>query len=324
MDVPTQDFKRGTLIVRFTDYKGQKQDPIVYTNFLEALAYPGADTRIQLYEEGDYEVSLDYEIVNDKWVDKLYNYKIAFKFQIRNSNTMVYAKDISTKSYLANDSVTENGFVLDWAESHYLKVNIQLSQWTKGVNGYTEDIIFNREAKESDQYVKTGIYTYKIYNPATDPNGNNATIKKIYVGTDNVLIAAMKNSSYSINQISNMVDNEGYQISRTGNLIPPVVTELTTTTTTATTEQTSRTTALTTESTQKDTSIVTTTQKHDSSTSFTNSIETTITMTETNVKETEEIINEPSEKNSLLPYICIGGTGVLSLLAFVLWKSKKA
>lgn len=223
LNVPMQNFKHGALIIRFTDYKGQKHDPIIYTNFLEAIASPGAETKVQLFEEGDYEVSLDYEIINTNWKDRIYNYKIAFNFHIRNSNTIVYPKDIETGTYLANDAVTENGFVLDWAKSRYLDVNVKLSQWTKGVNGYTEDIRYNRTAKESDTYKDTGIYTITVTNPTTDPYGNNPTVKKIYVGSDNVLIASMnaKNASYSINDIANLVDNEGYKISATGELIPP-------------------------------------------------------------------------------------------------------
>ena len=194
---------------------------------------------MQLFEEGDYEVSLDYEIINTNWKDRLYNYKIAFNFKIRNSNTVVYPKDLSTGDYLADNSVTENGFVLDWAKSRYLDVNVKLSQWTKGPNGYTEDTRYNRSAKESDVYDDTGIYTITVTNPTTDPYGNNPTIKKIYVGSDNVLIASMnaKNAAYSINDIFNLFENEGYKISNNGELIPPAdATTLETTTITTTSE----------------------------------------------------------------------------------------
>ncbi|ADU23878.1 hypothetical protein [Ruminococcus albus] len=223
LNVPQQNFKRGTLIIRFTDYKGITHDPIIYTNFLEALVLPGANTKVQLFEEGDYEVSLDYEILDDNWKDRFYDYKIAFNFQVRNSNAIVYPKDKVTNTYLANDSVTENGFILDWAKSRYLNINVQLSQWTKGVNGYTEDTKFNRSAKESDEYITPGIYTIKVTNPTTDPYGQNPTVKKIYVGSDSVIIASMnaKNSAYTINEISDLVENAGYEISDSGELIPP-------------------------------------------------------------------------------------------------------
>ena len=308
-NVPPQNFKRGTLIVRFTDYKGNTHDPIIYTNFLEALAYPGADTKIQLFEEGDYEVTLDYEILNNKGIDKLYNYKIAFNFQIRNSNTVVYPKDKGTGEYLANDSVTENGFVLDWAKSRYLDINVILSQWTKGANGYTEDIVFNRSAKESDEYTKTGIYTITVTNPTTDPNGNNPTIKKIYVGSDNVLIASMnaKNSSYTINQISNLVENEGYEISEKGELIPPPV-ETEPETTSSTEEITSTTTT-------KSTTIATTTTTISTSETNSTSVSTTAISAEAAPKE------ETSPK-SVVPFIGIGSAGLIGIIVAISRKKK--
>ena len=53
---------RGTLIIRYTDERGVKHDPEIYTNYLEANAKTSADTVVKLFEEGDYEVALDYEI----------------------------------------------------------------------------------------------------------------------------------------------------------------------------------------------------------------------------------------------------------------------
>ena len=56
----TTDFARGTLIVRKTNPDGTKEDPQVYTNYLEASASVDAETKVDLFEEGDYEVALDY------------------------------------------------------------------------------------------------------------------------------------------------------------------------------------------------------------------------------------------------------------------------
>ncbi len=115
LNVAPQKFGRGTFILRKTDYKGQTADPIIYTDFLDALAYPGADTKIKLLEEGDYEVTLDYEIANTDWFSRLHDYRMSFKFKIRNAETTVFPKDSVTGTYLGNNSVTPNGFVLDWA-----------------------------------------------------------------------------------------------------------------------------------------------------------------------------------------------------------------
>lgn len=234
-NIPKQNFGRGALILNYINSNGE-DTPIVYTNFLEALVSPGANTKIHLFEEGDYEVILDYEILNEKGFDKLYNYRMPFKFKIRNSNTIFYSKDVVTGSYLANDAITENGFVLDMANSKYLNVNVTLSQWTKGVNGYTEDIVFNREAKDSEKFLRPGIYTITVTNPTTDPYGNNPTVKRVYVGSDSVMVAYMnkQNSSRSVNEIYNLVENEGFNISDKGVLIPPVTTQIVETTIPAT------------------------------------------------------------------------------------------
>lgn len=314
--VQKQNFKHGTLIIRFTDDKGKKHDPIVYTDFLEALSSPQADTKIQLFEEGDYDVSLDYEIKDNKFIDKLYNYKIAFSFKIRNSNCVVYPKDIKTGRYLANDSVTENGFVLDWAKSRYLNINVKLSQWTKGANGYTEDTIFNRSAKESDKYEKTGIYTITVTNPTTDPYGNNPTIKKIYVGSDNIMIAAMnsKNAEYNVNQIAELVE-QGAKIKPNGEIVMPETTPPPTETTTTTTTTTAATNSETSQTTQ--TATTTVTEPPITTTTATVSVSTE---TEAATEAMALIETEDNEKKvSPIPFILIGLISAAGI-AFILWK----
>lgn len=52
---------KGTLIIIKTD-KNNKSERQIYTNYLEASAAVGANTRIDLFEEGDYEVTLDYQL----------------------------------------------------------------------------------------------------------------------------------------------------------------------------------------------------------------------------------------------------------------------
>ena len=77
--VPKTDFGRGTLIIRKTDYTNAKEDPIVYTDYLAAKASPDANTEVELFEEGDYEVALDYEIKNDP---RKYNYTYCFDTEL--------------------------------------------------------------------------------------------------------------------------------------------------------------------------------------------------------------------------------------------------
>lgn len=54
-------FGRGTLIIRKTNYQNDSSDKQIYTNYLEGIS-TGATTQVDLFEEGDYEVVLDYEI----------------------------------------------------------------------------------------------------------------------------------------------------------------------------------------------------------------------------------------------------------------------
>ena len=190
--VPRTNFGRGTVVVRFTDYQNAKTAPQVFTDYLAANASAGANTMVQLFEEGDYEVALDYEIrregyqVFGKSVLASYsNYRIYFKFAVRNGNCMVYPFDVSTGAELSNNAVTENGFYLDLARSRYLDINVRRSVLSQGAAGLVEDQRFNRPAKDGDQYTQEGIYTITVQNRYT----GEETVKQIFVGTDELLSA---------------------------------------------------------------------------------------------------------------------------------------
>lgn len=190
--VPKTNFGRGALIIRKTDYTNSKSDPIEYKDYLAAKASPDADTEVELCEEGDYEVALDYEIKNDprkifdvSIIPTYSNYKIFFKFSVRNGNSMVYPFDIKTKGELSNTSVTENGFYLDFANSRYLDINIKKEVLNEGANGLAEDVRFNRPAKDGEEYTEEGIYIITSKNRYT----GQETKKRIYVGTNDVLKA---------------------------------------------------------------------------------------------------------------------------------------
>ncbi|MBR6089445.1 MAG: protein kinase, partial [Anaerolineaceae bacterium] len=125
-ELPQTDFYRGALVIRYTDYQNITHDPVLYTNFLQAYVFPFANTKIGLFEEGDYEIALDYSIDKE-------HYRIAFTYSIRNNNCMVYPFDIVTKSEMVNSSYTDNGFYLDLARSRYLDVNVKRVVKTNGV-----------------------------------------------------------------------------------------------------------------------------------------------------------------------------------------------
>ena len=180
----------GTEKANYADYTNKKSDPIIYSSYLKANAVKDAEKTIELCEEGDYEVALDYEIVvDDKFVviptQKYNSYRMFFKFSVRNGNCMVYPFDTETKKELKNTAITENGFYLDLAKSRYLDINIKKEVLTEGADGLTEDTRFNRPAKDGDKYTDEGIYTITVKNNYTD----ETTTKKIYVGTNKVLKA---------------------------------------------------------------------------------------------------------------------------------------
>ena len=214
MDVPQTDFGRGTLIIRHTDYQNKKSDPIIYTNYLEANTRTGAETRVRLYEEGDYEVTLDYEI---KSGIKITNYKIPFKFQIRNGNCMVFPKDNKSGKELSDYEITENGFSLDMARSRYLTIHVTRSVISEKDGRINLDQRFNRPANETDVYTEEGIYTFTVSNEYT----NREMTKTIYVGK-NELYKLLKMNNNSVDAINQKLD-EGYSIGENGELIEPVI-----------------------------------------------------------------------------------------------------
>ena len=189
-EIEQSNFEHGTLIIQYTNSQGETQEPIVYTDYLAANARTGANTKVQLFEEGDYVVSLDYEIKSMGGAFNQFasytNYKMMFKFSIRNGNCMVYPFDSLTGAELADNAITENGFKLDMAKSKYLTIDVQRSVLVVGTDGYlTEDVRFNRPAKDGETYTSEGIYIFKVTNLYT----GETTTKTIYVGSNSYLRA---------------------------------------------------------------------------------------------------------------------------------------
>lgn len=194
--VPQTNFKHGTLIIRYTDHEGHTGDPVIYTDFLAANARTSADTKVQLFEEGDYEVTLNYEIKNDprkvgpvSIVPTYTDYKISFQFKIRNGNSMVFPLDIGTGVELGDQAITENGFRLDMAKSRYLKINVERATVKTNAEGFVaKDVRFNRPVKDNEMYQDEGIYTFTVTNDYT----GNSTTKTVYVGSNKYVMALAK------------------------------------------------------------------------------------------------------------------------------------
>lgn len=190
--IPKTNFGRGTLIVRHTDYQNAKGGPAVYTDYLLAKGTTGANTRIVLHEEGDYEVALDYEVQDSELThitSKFGNYRIFLRFSIRNGNCMVYPFDLLTGAELQNTAVAEAGFSLDLARSRYLDINVRRAVLVETANGVIEDERFNRPAKDGDRYTQEGIYTISVSNRYT----GESTTKTIFVGSQELLETYVRN-----------------------------------------------------------------------------------------------------------------------------------
>lgn len=209
------NFGRGAMVIQHTDYRNASGMPQLYTDYLSGITASGADTTVQLLEEGDYEVALNYEVKNEsnKLVDSYSNYRITFKFSVRNGNCMVYPFDAATGAELTNTAITPNGFYLDLARSRYLDINIKREVLAEGALGLTEDVRFNRPARDGDMYTDEGIYTITVKNSYT----GQETTKQIYVGTDKVVMAHMT-TGLSIEEVRAQL-SKGAKVADDGTII---------------------------------------------------------------------------------------------------------
>lgn len=216
-------FGRGTLIIRKTNYQNDSSDKQIYTNYLEGIS-TGATTQVDLFEEGDYEVVLDYEIKNDKrevggwaFVPKVSiapeytNYTIRFSFSVRNGNTMVFLFDADNSSELTNEATSPNGFTIDLAQSRYLDINVK----REVLSGDHLDTRYNAPAEDGEKYTDEGVYTITAKNQTT----GQTTEKVIYVG-DNPQLKAYALTGYTLDQIRDMV-SQGATIDEHGNIVWP-------------------------------------------------------------------------------------------------------
>lgn len=212
-----QNLKKGALIVKHTDSQNREQKPQVYIDYLAAKTSTKADTKVLLCEEGDYEVSLLYEIKDDNFLffDSHKNYRIDLKFSVRNGNTMIFPFDVITGQELTNSVFTENGFYIDFANSKYLNVDVKKEVLSEGVEGLVEDTRFNRPAKDGEQFTEEGIYTITVTNQYT----NVTTEKRIYVG-NNTLLKAHVVTGLSISEIQERISDGKAKIDVNGNIIP--------------------------------------------------------------------------------------------------------
>ena len=216
-EVDNINFKRGTLIIRYTDYQGVRHKPVVFTDYLAACSTTGANTRVELFEEGDYEVALDYEIKDERGINTVDNYRIFFTFKIRNGNCMAFPFDTVTKKELSDGAITSNGFYLDLAQSRYLTINVIRYSLKLSDGIYVTDSRNNSPAKDGDTYTQEGVYQFSVKNLYTDAED---TSKTIYVGSSPIY-RALARGIYSLDEINQML-LEGGVLESDGSITMPV------------------------------------------------------------------------------------------------------
>ena len=205
-EIPQTYMGRGTLIIKYTDYQNVSHDP-------------GADTIVQLCDEGDYEVTLDYEVKNSKHeifgIDifpEYSNYKIFFKFSIRNGKCNVYPMDLLTGADLSNRSYTETGFVLDLAFSRYLEINIKHEMLNEENDELVQVDYYDNLAREGSTFTEEGVYTISAKNIYT----GQEVVKVLYVGSNDLLKAYAK-TGIPYSEIKSLI-SRGATIDKYGDL----------------------------------------------------------------------------------------------------------
>lgn len=206
---PKTNFKHGALIIRHTKEDGEESDPLIYTDYLAALSSPAADTKTQLFEEGKYEVALDYQVNKKGIVDDENDYRIFFEFTIKDGENMFFIKELDEEgnekqNELKDGAKTKNGFKIDLANSKSVTIEYEKSTCENNNGEYTFNTTQKRYAKDGQSFTEEGIYKITSTND-TAPN-ITPTKKTLYIVKENRVLKAFYNqdkyeSNYSVEQI---------------------------------------------------------------------------------------------------------------------------
>ena len=221
-----QNFGRGALIIRSTDPDLRQSEPVVMSDFLSSLAAPGSSTKVQLFDEGDYEVALDYRILKDGFFsDKHYDYRIFFTFSVRNSGCELNPVELLSELPLTSDR-SEKGFRIDSTSSRYLNVTVKRTEYVREGDTYTKSTAFDRAYLPGEEYRDPGLYAVTAYNPVTDPGCFSPVSRTVYVGDDRIVIAYLNkaNAGLTLNDIAAKV-KDGATIDENGFITEPVKVE---------------------------------------------------------------------------------------------------
>ena len=178
------NFGRGALLSKFINPYGNEEQIEPYESYLLGVK-KGANTKVISYEEGEYELKLNYTI-EKKWGFKdimtdSANYCIGAEFCVKNGNCDIYAFDLKNGKELSNYDITPDGFRLDKAKSQYLKINIKHEEVSNRndtlVTNIKDEMSADRGSKE---YTEAGIYTIEAENEVI----NKSVVMYLCVGND--------------------------------------------------------------------------------------------------------------------------------------------
>lgn len=179
--IPKSDFGRGALFIRHIDARNSDTDPQEYKDFLAAHDDTGANTKVEIKEEGIYEVALDYEVVKKTKIALVekpdyYDYRICFSFEVRNGSGMFYLFDLESGTELQDYSTTADGFRIDLANSHALSINY--TRYALNQSGTGLDVRKATVASDGDEFTTVGYYEITVTNKET----NEKLTKHIFIG----------------------------------------------------------------------------------------------------------------------------------------------
>lgn len=168
-------FGKGALLIQHENYKHDIIPVAPYTDFLEASSSGVANTRVEINEEGRYDIALDYLIKASGLGGKTNGYRLSFSFDIRNDDSVIFLRDVKTMSELQNYSVTTSGFKTDF-KSHSVKVHV--TRKNINLNGTALDDRISKPAYDGESFTDKGYYTIEMTNSET---GKSVT-KHVFVG----------------------------------------------------------------------------------------------------------------------------------------------
>ena len=173
---PKSDFGRGALLVKHIDFRNSDSDVQMYSDYLAAKNGTGANTVIQINEEGIYEVALDYEMERKGLFSSYNDYRLYTTFEVKNASGMFFMFDVSTDSELQDYSRTADGFRIDLANSHSL--SISYTRYAINQDETALDVRKTGLASDGDTFEKVGYYEIT----ATNKETGEKLIKHIFVG----------------------------------------------------------------------------------------------------------------------------------------------